>query len=178
MPPRGLHSIVNYLDRLKGRAPLPEVYELLKTSPVTPRDIEDRIRFDDQHCCRSVISHGQWHTLFMVCWRPGQGSPIHNYVGSSSAFKVLAGVCSETVFGFMGDGGVYPIENQVHETGAIVVAQDTDTHKISNQSGENLVTLHIHSPPLKALHTFAPIGRGWRKFPDIDDAALVGGSGI
>jgi cysteine dioxygenase len=175
-----LHSIVHRLEGLKQRASLSELYQLLKNSPLLVRDFEDRIRFDDHHCCRNVISSGPWHVLLLICWRQGQSSSVHDHADSACVFKVLAGACSETGYGFTIDGRIYPIEHHTHETGAIVLTQGTDTHQIANlqSTGENLVTLHVYSPPLKSMRTFSPSGKCISQSLAPDRLQLTGGNGI
>lgn len=180
MRPPPWQTILRYLDGLRQRAPLPELHELLKNSPLTMQDVEEHIRFDDHDCCRSVISQDTWHILFLVCWRPGQGSSIHDHAGSSCAFKIMAGVCTETVFGVTAGGQADPIENHTHDVGTVVAAQDSDVHQISNlqRPGENLVTLHLYSPPLTVMQTFSILKQRASQGPDSAFLPLSGGSGI
>lgn len=158
--PAVLQPLVRFLDSLSDRAPLPELDALLKNCPVTLADMKGCMHFDESHYQRNLIAGGQWYDLLVICWRSGQRSPIHDHAGSSCAFKILTGVCSETVYGFATCGQVYPIKTHHQEAGAIVATQDTDTHQVSNlqSAGQDLVTLHIYSPPLKSMHTFSIFG--------------------
>ncbi len=44
--------------------------------------------------------------------------------------------------------------------GHVCASQDDDTHQVSNlqSQGQNLVTLHIYSPPLRAMQKFSITG--------------------
>jgi cysteine dioxygenase len=165
--PPVLLPVVRYLDGLSDRAPLPELHALLEKCPVTLADLQGCAHFDAKHYCRNLVASGEWYSLLVICWRSGQRSPIHDHAGSSCAFKVLQGVCSETAYGFAVCGQVYPLETVDQPEGAIVATQDEDTHQVSNlqPAGQDLVTLHIYSPPLKSMHTFSLYGEGaanWR----------------
>jgi cysteine dioxygenase len=180
--PTALQPIVRYLDCLTGRAPLPELSMLLKQTDLRLEDLRECARFDDQHYCRNLVSGGPWYDLLVICWRSGQRSPIHDHAGSSCAFKVLTGVCSETVYAFSACGQAYPVETTDQPAGAIVSTQDADTHQVSNlqPAGCDLVTLHIYSPPLKAMHTFSILGeavRQWRA-PQGQGADIIYGDDI
>lgn len=179
LPPAFL-PIVQYVDSLTGRAPLSELHRLLRNSPLTMRDVEALVRFDVASCYRNQVAGGQWYEVFLVGWRPGQRSPIHDHSGSSCAFMVLAGVCSETVYGHAANGQVYPIESQAHEAGTIIATQDVDTHEVSNlqPAGEDLVTLHIYSPPLKSMRTFSLSGKGSRQLLAAEAPMVIDGDGI
>jgi cysteine dioxygenase len=181
-PPASLQPVVRYLDGLKDRAPLAELNELLKNCPVTLADLRDCAQFDAKHYRRNVVASGEWYDLLLICWRSGQRSPIHDHAGSSCAFKVLTGVCSETAYGFASGGQVYPLETVHEPEGAIVATQDADTHQVSNlqPDGQDLVTLHIYSPPLKSMHTFSLYGEGvghWRAPQGTADQLAVHGGG-
>lgn len=165
--PTALQPLVSYLDRLTDRAPLAELNARLTDLRVNLDDLRECARFDDHHYCRNLIAGGTWYDLLVICWRSGQRSPIHDHAGSSCAFKVLTGVCSETVYEFAPCGQVVPIHTTRQPAGMIVATQDTDTHQVSNlqPAGQDLVTLHIYSPPLKSMHTFSILGeaaRHWR----------------
>lgn len=180
--PAALLPIVRYLDLLTGRAPLPELRELLQNSAVTLNDLRECARFDDNHYCRNLVAGGPWYDLLVICWKSGQRSPIHDHAGSSCAFKVLTGVCSETVYAFSANGQVFPRHTVDQQMGAIVATQDDDTHQVSNlqPAGQDLVTLHIYSPPLKSMHLFSILGEAQRAWaaPTAGEILSAGGDGI
>lgn len=164
--PPALLPVARYLDSLAARAPLAELSTLLRNSCVTLDDVRACALFDANHYCRNLVAGGLWYDLLVICWRSGQRSPIHDHAGSSCAFKVLTGVCSETVYKFSPCGQVFPLHTVDQPEGSIVATQDADTHQVSNlqPEGRDLVTLHIYSPPLKAMHTFSLLGEAVRQW--------------
>jgi len=162
--PPALEPIVRYLDNLTERAPLDELRTRLRDSRVSLRDLREWMHFDAEHYRRNLVSRGKWYDLLVICWRSGQRSPIHDHAGSSCAFKVMTGICSETVYGFGPCGQVYPLHTLDQAEGAIVATQDSDTHQVSNLQphDQDLVTLHIYSPPLSAMHAFSLLGEDVR----------------
>ena len=180
--PAALRPLIRYLDSLTSRAPLPELQALLKNSRLRLPELYDSARFDDSHYCRNLLAGGEWYDLLLICWRSGQRSPIHDHAGSSCAFKVLTGVCSETVYALSACGQAYPLHTVDQPAGSIVATQDTDTHQVSNlqPAGQDLVTLHIYSPPLKAMHTYSILGDGVRQWraPQAPGEAVTDGEAI
>lgn len=167
MIPPALLPMVRYLDGLKGRAPLPELQARLELSRIALADVSAFAQFDPVRYRRNVVAEGNWYSLLVLCWRSGQRSPIHDHAASTCAFKVLAGICSETVYDFSPCGQVVPWGTRDYAAGEIVATQDTDTHQVSNLQppGRDLVTLHLYSPPLHAMHRFSILGAGsddWR----------------
>jgi cysteine dioxygenase len=123
-------------------------------------DVRDFVKFDPSRYRRNLVAEGPWYSLLVLCWRSGQRSPIHDHAQSACAFKVLTGVCSETVFGYSACGQVYPLHTEDRPVGSIVATQDADTHQVSNLQPvpRDLVTLHIYAPPLKSMALFSITG--------------------
>ena len=158
--PAVLGSLVGYLEGLTARAPLDALAAYLRDSRVTVGDVRDFLHFEAGNYCRNLIVAGPWYDLLVLCWRSGQRSPIHDHARSSCAFKVLTGVCSETVYGLSPCGQVVPLRTDNRCAGSIVATQDADTHQVSNlqPTGMDLVTLHIYTPPLRSMHLFSILG--------------------
>ena len=160
-PPAVLAPLVEYLNGLTERAPLDELRTRLSATNVTLEDLREHLHFEDGHYCRNLVADGPWYNMLAICWKSGQRSPIHDHAQSTCAFKVLTGVCSETVYAFSPCGQVVPQTTTDMPAGLIVASQDADTHQVSNlqPEGTDLVTLHIYSPPLKTMRVFSIMGK-------------------
>ena len=159
-PPHVLRPLIEYLDGLHERASLERLKSLLAETRVTLEDLREFVVFDDEHYRRNLVSIGPWYEILVICWKSGQRSPIHNHAKSTCGLKVLAGVCTETVFDYSPCGQVVALHSASLTAGHITASQDTDTHQVSNlqPAGENLVTLHIYSPPLRSMQKFSITG--------------------
>ena len=155
--PAPLVPLVEYLDSLGERATIPTLLDLLGNSKVTMADLEPFVCFKDETYQRVRICSGDHYEMLVVCWMSGQQSPIHDHAHSTCCFKVMQGVCTETVFDL--SAGMHVVEREQHDLpeGYMAASQDTDTHKVSNLQppGSNLVTLHIYSPPLGAMRRYS-----------------------
>lgn len=166
LPPR-LQPLVAYLDGLDARASIERVRELLEASDVTLDDVRDFVVFESNHYRRNLVSIGPWYEILVICWQSGQRSPIHNHAASTCGLKVLGGVCTETIFDHSPCGQVVALSSQHLGAGYVCASQDGDTHQVSNlqTEGQNLVTLHIYSPPLRSMKKFSitgPLAEEWR----------------
>ena len=159
-PPPPLRPLIEYLDRLTQRAPIERLHELLEAASVTLDDVRDFVEFAPDHYQRNLVRLGEWYEILVICWLSGHRSPIHNHARSTCGLKVLSGVCSETVFDHAPCGQVVALRTTHQTAGHISATQDGDTHQVSNlqRPGENLVTLHIYSPPLRAMQRFSITG--------------------
>ena len=155
--PVPLEALVEYLDGLKERASIEMLLDLLGKSSVTMADLEPFTCFKDDTYQRVHVSSGEHYEMLVVCWKSGQQSPIHDHAHSTCCFRVMQGVCTEIVFEFSPEGRVVERERHDLPEGYLTASQDTDTHQVANAQpeGQNLVTLHIYSPPLGAMRKYS-----------------------
>jgi cysteine dioxygenase len=177
VPPK-LQPLVAYLDTLTSRASIERLQELLGASQVTIDDVRDFVRFEPGHYQRNLVALGPWYEVLVICWRSGQRSPIHNHAQSTCGLKVLSGICTETYFAHSPCGQVVALSSHDCPAGHVCASEDEDTHQVSNLQapGNDLVTLHIYSPPLRSMKKFSLTSAGseeWR--PPVVEFAHGGG---
>ncbi|MBN8549433.1 MAG: cysteine dioxygenase family protein [Deltaproteobacteria bacterium] len=149
-----LKPICSYLDSLTGRMDMVVLEQVLRENPITIDDVEKACAFNEERYQRNKVAFSDWYDLLVICWRPGQGTAIHDHTESSCGFKILKGTASEIVYERSSDADpdsllVRPVRKRAYAAGEICLAQDQDIHRIINESSSNdLVTLHIYSPPL------------------------------
>ncbi len=83
--------------------------------------------------------------IILMCWLPGQGTPIHNHGKSDAITLVLEGELSYTTH----------YENERSVTGTLLPGDIEHIpvgieHEVKNNTSDKLVTLHVYSPPLEA----------------------------
>lgn len=152
-----LDALFDYLDGLDSRAPLDQLVAAQARYDVTGDDVAEFIHFADPSYTRNLLRAGTWYHVWVLCWKNGQRSPIHDHVGSSCAVKVLRGTLTQTIFEFAANGHVKAVGSQDYPPGSVVGSQDHDLHQVSNlQAGSaDLITLHIYSPPLMRMTTYS-----------------------
>ncbi len=157
-----LVELFHYLDSLHDRAPLHELKSELADLDIDSSDFAPYVRYSDRTYRRNLVRGSDWYNLWVLCWRNGQRSPIHDHRGSSCGVRVLEGMMTETVFAFAPNGHVKALFSRDLPPGSVVGSEDTDLHQVSNlQAGEaNLITLHIYSPPLVLMGTYSLTERG------------------
>ncbi len=153
----GLEELFEYLDGLSERASIPDLRRLLANLDITPEDVADHIEFCEDRYMRNLVREGPLYHALVMCWRSGQRSPIHNHAQSTCGMRVLGGVLTETIFERTPCGQLKPVSSVDRTRGQVSVSQDADTHQVSNLQapGEDLITLHIYSPPLLRMQTFS-----------------------
>jgi DMSO/TMAO reductase YedYZ molybdopterin-dependent catalytic subunit len=152
-----LDSLLRYLDGLDGRAALPELTDRLRRLELDEAEVASFIRFGEPSYQRILVRAGRWYHLWVMCWKNGQRSPIHDHAGSSCAVRVLRGTATITDFAFAANGHVKALGSRDCPPGTVIGSQDDDLHQVSNlQAGSaDLVTLHVYTPPLLRMGTYS-----------------------
>jgi len=152
-----LDKLFHYLDGLRGQASLHELTALLATLDITADDMAEYIHFTDNGYAHNSVRAGRWYHVWVLCWKNGQRSPIHDHRGSSCGIRVLRGTLTQTLFEFAPNGHVKAVRSDDFGPGSTVGSLDTDMHQISNlqAGGADLVTMHVYTPPLVRMTTFS-----------------------
>ncbi len=155
-----LDALLTYLDALNGRPALGDLTARLREFDVDCDDLAAFIRFDQRQYQRHLVRAGHWYHLWVMCWKEGQRSPIHDHTGSICGIRVLRGVATITRFEMTPNGHVKAIASEDLPVGAVNGNQDNDLHQVSNlQAGADLVTLHVYAPPLLRMGTYSIMDR-------------------
>jgi cysteine dioxygenase len=164
-----LADLFRELDSFQERIPLDLLEERLKVLKIDPAELAPYIKFNTDTYRRNLLRAGPAYHALVLCWRPGQRSPIHDHFGSSCGVRVLSGTCTETIFDRTPAGHIYPTHTQNLPPGHCCGSQDTDIHQISNidAAGQDLVTLHVYSPPLLSMGQYSLSQPGRTEFMDV-----------
>jgi cysteine dioxygenase len=154
--PHSLETLVQFLNEQQSRVPIDSLREHLLDLQVTLDDLAPYMQFGDTCYRRNLICQGEWYELLCLCWRNGQKSLIHNHAGSTCGLRIMSGAATETTFVLLPDGRVRPNATREYEPGLVCCTQDADIHQVCNlqPNGQDLVTLHIYSPPLVDMQTW------------------------
>jgi DMSO/TMAO reductase YedYZ molybdopterin-dependent catalytic subunit len=152
-----LDTLFRYLDGLNERPPLAELRDRVARLSITCADVADHVRFSERGYQRNLVRAGEWYNVWVMCWKNGQRSPVHDHAASGCTVRVLRGTLTETRYTFAPNGAVKATGSRELAEGAICAAQDAEMHQIANLQAGNadLVTLHIYSPPLARMSTYS-----------------------
>jgi cysteine dioxygenase len=151
-----IDDLVRYLERLTRRVELSTLVAELNELEVGA-ELDPFVRYSSKTYARNLVRAGEWYALWVMCWRNGQRSPIHDHKGSSCGVRVLQGTVTETHFEFAPNGHVKATFSRDLLPGDVCGTEDFDVHQISNlQAGDaDLITLHVYSPPLVKMGTYS-----------------------
>jgi len=152
-----LQALTDYLDGLTARAAVASLQSALDALDISAEVVQEYVRFTGDRYLRNLMFEGPFYHALILCWRSGQRSPIHNHAKSTCGLRVLQGIATETIFEPTPCGQVKAVSSFDRGIGDVSASQDTDIHQVSNlqQEGQDLITLHIYSPPLLRMDTYS-----------------------
>lgn len=93
--------------------------------------------------------------LLILVWLPGKGSAIHDHANAHCCMKILKGELTELLYDVPEEEGHEMKPKQVsvlkrNEVGYIL--DNIGLHKISNETSDFAVSLHLYTPPYASLY--------------------------
>ena len=157
-PPRrsSLSALTKRLAALNDVPSLQEIGAWMQEAHVTGEDLRPYRSFKAGTYARHRVFRNEFAELLVLCWRPGQRTPIHDHNGSHGAVRVCEGVMWETMFALDEEHKLYYRSAREWNSGQVTGADVPDIHQLGNPevSGQCLVTLHLYTPPLGVLNTY------------------------
>lgn len=152
-----IQQLLSFLDELTEQADQTKLGAFLRDMDITVEDVSEFVRFQEDRYARNLIRRGKYYEALLLCWRSGHRTPIHNHPGAVGGVCVLQGTATETLFEKSPCGLVKPTCSRDLETGGVVTLEDPYIHQVSNlqEAGQDLITLHVYSPPLPPMHTYS-----------------------
>jgi cysteine dioxygenase len=137
---------------------LKQLYNWLQNTSIGADELEPYLGFKERTYWRHLVCRNEAVEMLVLCWQPGQRTVIHDHNGSVGAVLVQQGVLWETMFNFDELKGLRYNSVSERQPGAVIGADVPDIHQLGNPdvSEQNLVTIHVYSPPLGVLHTYKP----------------------
>ncbi|MAV60439.1 MAG: hypothetical protein CND89_05245 [Marine Group II euryarchaeote MED-G38] len=151
-------EITSFLDWLESIDRRPGLDELaMKLSNLNPNidAVENSVGYAEEGYKRHVIKENNFYELAIICWKPGQATPIHDHEGSDCAFLIVSGVSTETTYKINEEGVPFPTDLTIRKSGEICAAKEQDIHTVSNEGDVGLVELHVYTPPLSGYNIYS-----------------------
>jgi cysteine dioxygenase len=153
-----LSALITALESMKSAPSLAQIYEWLEKAEVSTADLEPFSGFKEGNYWRHRVCRNKFVEMLVLCWRPGQRTPIHDHNGSHGGVKVCKGSLWETTFNYDPVAGLEYKRAREYSPGSVTGSDVPDIHQLGNPdvSEQDLITLHVYAPPLGVLHTYKP----------------------
>lgn len=108
---------------------------------------------------RNLVARNEWFEMLVLCWSPGQASPIHDHAGQHCWMGILEGTVEETQFDFPSVPGA-PLRERAtraFQRGKVAyIHDDIGLHRVRPSAGGSGVSLHLYSKPIDTCRVFDP----------------------
>jgi len=129
---------------------LPDLRRFASDLKPEPSEIQPYLLFTDSRYARNLVYKCDDFECLVLCWKPGQRSPIHDHANSICAVYTLEGTLSADNYRKMSNGHIRADYSEDLKPGSLLTIQTTEIHQVSNlQDNANLVSLHFYLGPLE-----------------------------
>jgi len=146
-------NLVDAIEELKHRAKemtLPDLRRFISNLKPAKSEIEPYILFTDERYARNLVYKSEDFECLVLCWKPGQRSPIHDHANSICAVYTLSGLLSADNYRKMASGHIRADYSEDFKPGSVLTIQTTEIHQVSNlQDNAHLISLHFYLGPLE-----------------------------
>ena len=135
-----------------------EMYAIASSVGVDEIDLEGYCKYDEERYARNTVLLNEHIEVVVICWLPGQASAIHDHGRSNCLYLITEGEMREDLYNLDPKGKPKHTQARHFGRGCITIAAPTDVHRILNDTRDNLVTVHLYSPPLdESMTLYTPI---------------------
>jgi predicted metal-dependent enzyme (double-stranded beta helix superfamily) len=140
---RPRHNLVEIATRLAGQ------HELW----------EPPVRYDTISRYYARLAHETDFEAWLLTWVPGQGTDWHDHGGSAGAFAVVRGELTErtATVSQVGPPRIVEEPRQLAD-GSLRAFGTKHIHKVTNNGLEPAVSIHVYSPALVEMNSYAEDG--------------------
>ena len=154
-----LDHLLSELDRALGEDRRgPRVAQLLERYARSGAEDWRRFAlFEATYYSRNLVRHSDLYELIVLCWGPGQKSPIHDHAGQRCWMAVLEGRVRESLFSVRAGPtpSLAPGAEREFSAGSVAfVVDEVGWHRIEPAGGGPAVTLHLYSRPIRECQIF------------------------
>lgn len=141
------------------------LFDLVSRLEIDSSLLAPYIAFSDDGYARNVLHRDDSFEAICLCWKPGQGTPVHNHGRSYGVVYVYEGALVVTGFKRVDDGAepgradLEPCTQAICAAGSLVMDRVGSIHRLGNpaHATKRVVSLHFYAGPLDVMELFDPL---------------------
>jgi hypothetical protein len=120
-------DLADVLSEQKSVPSLAQLDELIDRTKIGAEEVQPYLGFKAGNYSRHRVMKNEFVEMLVLCWKPGQRTPIHDHNGSHGAVFVHEGILWETMFDYDTETGLnYRSHRELHVKAArgIIMANE------------------------------------------------------
>lgn len=129
--------------------------DILRSAKLTCDDFEDCSSWSSESYTRNCVIDNEDFELILLCWQPGQLTPIHDHGGEECWVKIIDGEFKETLYKEDETGKLKPVKTSYSKPDDITYMIDfMGFHTLENLSDKKSLSLHLYAKPIRSCQIF------------------------
>ena len=151
-----LAATIEELTRKAREMRLPDLRRFISNLKPDPGEVTPYLHFTDNRYARNLVHKTADFECLVLCWRPGQRSPIHDHGDSICTVYTVDGVLSADNYRKTACGHIRADYAEDFKPGSVLSIQTTEIHQVSNlQDSQDLISLHFYLGPLENSYLYS-----------------------
>lgn len=147
-------SIQNLIDELKNSG-ANQYVSIAKRITISKDECEEYISWDAKDYTRNCIEHNDDFELILICWKPGDETPIHDHNDQRCWVYQIEGEVVEERFVKDEEGNLLKNHEMILSGGRLTYMHDSmGYHTLSNKTNKNAFSLHLYIKPVEKCQIF------------------------
>src|SRR3989442_8259048 len=145
-------NLVTAIEELKHKGKemkLADLRRFISNLKLERAEIQPYLHFTEDRYARNLVYKCDDFECLVLCWQPGQRSPIHDHANSICAVYTVDGVLSSDNYRKTANAHIRADYSEDFKPGSVLSIQTTEIHQVSNlQDSSSLISLHFYLGPL------------------------------
>lgn len=116
---------------------------------------ENYCSWSDESYTRNCIIDNEKFELILLCWEPGQITPIHDHGGEECWVRIIEGDFRETIYKDDAAGDLNKVKSSIAKANDVTYMIDfMGFHSLENLSNKRSMSLHLYAKPIRSCNMY------------------------
>ena len=144
-----INSVDHLIEMLDSCSSYGQFVSVVKKVRLQASDLEQFYSWKQAHYTRNCAKRRESYELVVLCWEPGQDTPIHCHDKQDCWVYMVEGVITETHYQLEdGDMPVRKDERDLNKGGFAFINDKIALHTLKNNGTDRAVSLHLYASPI------------------------------
>ncbi len=127
---------------------------IIKSHPIGYDDVKELACWEEDEYARVCLYRDDKFEVLLLCWMPGDNTPIHGHDGQRCWVYQVSGEIQESIYKLVNERAQL-VSNTKISSGCLSYMDDKmGLHTLNNNSDKKALTLHIYASPIDSCLVF------------------------